>query len=128
VVATIGGATPLAPGATVDDGLLDVAVSIATGPLARAAFAAALPSGRHVERDDVMVVRGREVAVTGGPVDLVADGELEEDMRSRTWRVQRHAWSVLVPRRHYGGNGGSAEGDVQVASRPSPARIRPSWS
>jgi hypothetical protein len=45
-----------------------------------------------------MVVRGREVAVTGGPVDLVADGELEEDVKSRTWRVQRHAWSVLVPR------------------------------
>jgi diacylglycerol kinase family enzyme len=95
---TIGGATPLAPGATVDDGLVDVVVSTATGPFARAAFAAALPSGRHVERDDVMVVRGREVAVTGGPVDLVADGELEEDVKSRTWRVQRHAWSVLVPR------------------------------
>jgi hypothetical protein len=38
------------------------------------------------------------VAVTGGPVDLVADGELEEDVHFRTWRVQRHAWSVLVPR------------------------------
>ena len=94
---TIGGATPLAPGAIVDDGLLDVVVSTATGPLARAAFAAALPSGRHVERDDVTVVRGREVAVTGGPVDLVADGELEEDVKSRTWRVHRHAWSVVVP-------------------------------
>lgn len=95
---TIGGATPLAPDAVVDDGLLDVVVSTATGPVARAAFAAALPSGAHVERDDVLVVRGREVAVTGGPVDLVADGELEEDVNSRTWRVQRHAWSVLVPR------------------------------
>ena len=95
---TIGGATPIAPEASVDDGLLDVVVSIATGPWARAGFAAALPSGRHVERDDVLVVRGREVAVTGGPVDLVADGELEEGVHSRAWRVQRHAWSVLVPR------------------------------
>ncbi len=95
---TIGGATPLAPDAIVDDGLVDVVVCSATGPVARAAFAAALPSGGHVERDDVLVVRGTEVAVTGGPVDLVADGELEEGVHSRTWRVRRHAWSVLVPR------------------------------
>jgi diacylglycerol kinase family enzyme len=95
---TIGGATPLAPGAAVDDGLLDVMVSTAAGPLARAAFAAALPSGRHVERDDVLVVRGREVTITGGPVDLVADGELEENVNSRAWRLQHQAWSVLVPR------------------------------
>lgn len=94
---TIGGATPLAPDAVVDDGLLDVVVSTATGPLARAAFAAALPSGRHVERDDVLVVRGREVAVTGEPVELVADGELEENVHSRSWRLHSHAWSVLVP-------------------------------
>ncbi|RZU31819.1 diacylglycerol/lipid kinase family protein [Blastococcus saxobsidens] len=94
---TIGGATPLAPDALVDDGLLDVVVSTATGPLARAAFATALSTGRHVDRDDVLVVRGREVTVGGGPVDLVADGDLEEDVRGRTWRTERHAWSVLVP-------------------------------
>jgi diacylglycerol kinase family enzyme len=95
---TIGGATPLAPDAMLDDGLVDVVVSTATGPLARAAFAASLNSGRHVERDDVLVVRGREVTVAGGPVDLVADGELEEGVGSRTWRVEHRAWSVLVPR------------------------------
>ncbi|RBY90231.1 diacylglycerol kinase [Blastococcus sp. TBT05-19] len=94
---TIGGATPIAPGAGLDDGLLDVMVSVATGPVARAAYAAALPAGRHVERDDVVVVRGRAVTVTGGPVDLVADGELEEGVLSRSWRVEPSAWSVLVP-------------------------------
>lgn len=95
---TIGGATPLAPDALLDDGLVDVVVSTATGPVARAVFAAALTSGRHVERDDVVVVRGREVTVTGGPVDLVADGELEEQVDGRTWRVEHRAWSVLAPR------------------------------
>jgi diacylglycerol kinase family enzyme len=95
---TIGGATPIAPDAEVDDGLVDVVVSAATGPLARAAFAAALSGGRHVGRDDVLVVRGREVTVSGGPVDLVADGELEEGVTGRTWRAEHHAWSVLVPR------------------------------
>jgi diacylglycerol kinase family enzyme len=95
---TIGGATPLAPDAVPDDGFLDVVVSTATGPLARAAFAASLKTGRHVERDDVRVVRGREATVAGGPVDLVADGELEEAVGRRTWRVDHDAWAVLVPR------------------------------
>jgi diacylglycerol kinase family enzyme len=96
--ATIGGGARLAPDAQVDDGLAEVVVSTATGPVARAAFAAALRSGRHVDRPDVLVTRGREVTFSGPPVDLNADGELEQDVGSRTWRVQRHAWSVPVPR------------------------------
>ncbi len=64
---------------------------------ARAAFATALVGGRHVDRDDVVVVRGREATFSGAPVDLNADGEVEEAVASRTWRVQSRAWSVLVP-------------------------------
>jgi YegS/Rv2252/BmrU family lipid kinase len=95
---SIAGGTLLAPDALVDDGLADVVVSTATGPLARAAFATALLSGTHVDRPDVVVRRAREVTVTGGPVDLVADGELQEAVGARTWRVHAAAWSVLVPR------------------------------
>jgi diacylglycerol kinase family enzyme len=95
---TIGGGTPLAPGARLDDGLAEVVVCTATGPVARAAFATALRGGRHVDRDDVLVVRGRQATFSGEPVDLNADGELEEAVASRTWRVQSRAWSVLVPR------------------------------
>jgi diacylglycerol kinase family enzyme len=95
---TIGGGTPLAPDALPDDGLAEVVVCTATGPVARAAFAAALLTGRHVDRDDVLVTRGRQVTFTGPPVDLNADGELESGVTSRTWQVRRHAWSVLVPR------------------------------
>ncbi|HZH19239.1 MAG TPA: diacylglycerol kinase family protein, partial [Geodermatophilus sp.] len=94
---SIGGGTPLAPHAEPDDGLADVVVSIATGPVARAAFAAALTSGEHVDRPDVLVLRGCRVSVTGGPVDLDADGEVEEAVPARTWAVRRHGWSVLVP-------------------------------
>ena len=94
---SIGGGTPLAPQAEPDDGLADVVVSIATGPVARAAFAAALTSGDHVDRPDVLVLRGRQVSVSGGPVDLDADGEVEEGVPARTWRVRSHGWSVLVP-------------------------------
>jgi diacylglycerol kinase family enzyme len=94
---TVGGGTPLAPDALPDDGLADVVVCTATGPVARAAFAAALVGGRHVERSDVLVARGREIRFSGGPVDLDADGELEQDVTSRTWRVRPRAWSVLAP-------------------------------
>jgi diacylglycerol kinase family enzyme len=94
---TIGGGAPLAPQALVDDGLADVVVTTATGPAARAAFAAALRIGRHVERPDVLITRGREVTFSGPPVALNGDGEIEEGVDSRTWRVERHAWSVLVP-------------------------------
>ncbi|MBM7808874.1 diacylglycerol kinase family enzyme [Geodermatophilus bullaregiensis] len=94
---TIGGGTALAPGARPDDGLADVVVCTATGPAARAAFAAALVAGRHTERDDVAVVRGREVSVSGDPVELDADGELRSAVAARTWRVEPRAWSVLVP-------------------------------
>ncbi|MGY1691463.1 diacylglycerol/lipid kinase family protein [Geodermatophilus sp. SYSU D01105] len=93
---TIGGGRPLAPDARPDDGLADVVVCTATGPLARAAFALALLRGRHVERDDVVVARGRAVTVAGGPVTLDADGELGDPVSSRTWRVQSAAWSVLT--------------------------------
>ena len=94
---TIGGGTALAPDARPDDGLADVVVVTATGPAARAAFAAALATGRHAGRDDVVVVRGREVSLSGEPVGLDADGELQDPVTARTWRVQPAAWSVLVP-------------------------------
>ncbi len=94
---TIGGGTALAPGADPGDGLADVVVSAATGPAARVAFAAALLAGRHGDRDDVVVVRGREVTVSGGPVGLDADGDLLDPVPSRTWRVQPGAWSVPLP-------------------------------
>ena len=94
---TIGGGTALAPDARPDDGRLDVVVSTATGPAARVAFGAALAAGRHVDRPDVLVVRGREVRVSGAGVPIDADGELEEIEAARTWRVQPAAWSVLAP-------------------------------
>jgi hypothetical protein len=94
---TIAGGTPLAPGAVLDDGLADVVVCTATGPLARAAFGAALLGGTHGERSDVVVTRAAEVTFSGTPVDVDADGEIEEGVSTRTWRVAHHAWSVIVP-------------------------------
>jgi diacylglycerol kinase family enzyme len=72
-------------------------VATSTGPLARLGFAAALREGGHVERDDVTVVRGRTVTVTGDPFPVNADGELEGPVTHRTWTVRPGAWSVVTP-------------------------------
>ena len=101
---TIGGGAPLAPDASPDDGLADVVVATSTGPLARLGFAVALRAGEHVERDDVLVVRGRSVTVTGDPFPLNADGELDGPVTARTWTVRPAAWSLLVPATSSGGS------------------------
>jgi diacylglycerol kinase family enzyme len=92
---TIGGGTPLFPDARGDDGLLDVVVSCATGPAARAAFALALRKGTHLERDDVVATRGTTARITGDAVGLDADGELEDAVPDRTWRLLPGAWSLV---------------------------------
>ena len=94
---TVGGGTALAPDADPGDGLLDVLVSAATGPAERVAFGAALRSGRHGDRDDVVLVRGRSVTISGDPVDIDADGEVHEDWARQTWRLDPGAWSVIAP-------------------------------
>lgn len=93
---TIGGGAELAPDAVPDDGLLDVVVATSTGPLARLGFGVALREGGHVEREDVVAVRGRTVTVTGEPFPLNADGELDGPVDRRTWTVRPGAWAVLV--------------------------------
>jgi YegS/Rv2252/BmrU family lipid kinase len=92
---SIGGGTPLCPDAVPDDGLVDVVVALSTGPAARVAFGAALRTGRHVDRDDVVTARGREVRITGELVGHNADGEISAPVAARTYVVEPGAWSVL---------------------------------
>jgi len=93
---SIGGGTRLFPGARTDDGLLDVVVSCATGPMARAAFGLALRKGTHLERDDVLTARGTTARIAGDAVGLDADGELEDAVGDRTWRLLPRAWSLVT--------------------------------
>ncbi len=96
---TIGGGTPLAPHAEPDDGLADVVVSTATGPLARMRYAQLLRQGRHAEHPDVVLTRGRTVELAGPPVPINSDGELDDGISHRTWTVRPRAWRVLAPPR-----------------------------
>ena len=93
----VGGGTALLPYAVPDDGLLDVMVSLATGPLARLAFGTALRDGTHPESDQVRYDRGRTVRVSGGPVPLNEDGEIGTDVSARAWHVVPGAWRLVTP-------------------------------
>jgi len=93
----IGGGTPLLPHAEPDDGLLDVMVSAASGPVARVRYGAALTAGKHLQDKAVRYARGTTVVVSGEPVGVNADGELGDDVRSRRWTVEPSAWSLVRP-------------------------------
>jgi YegS/Rv2252/BmrU family lipid kinase len=94
---TIGGGAPLAPSAEPDDGLADLVLVGATGPLERVDYARRLRRGEHAERDDVAVLRGSRVRLDAADAPLNVDGELLGDAGSRVWTVHRHAWTALEP-------------------------------
>lgn len=98
-----GAGMRIAPDASVTDGLLDVVVVASSS---RRALITAMPTiygGRHVLRDDVVVLRGRVVEVHGSPrVPMGADGEPLADLPARGAAPARiealpGALQVLVP-------------------------------
>ena len=94
---SVGGGTELTPEADPEDGRIDVMVSRAVGPVSRVMYAAHLSRGSHAERDDVRYLRGSQVSVTGGPFWCSADGEIYGPERQRTWRLERAAYSMVLP-------------------------------
>ncbi len=95
---TVGGGTPLVPHASPDDGLADVVVSAATGPVARVSYALRLRRGEQLDRPDVWSTRGRTVTVTGQDFPYNADGEVRGPVPHRVWRVEPAGWRLTVPR------------------------------
>ena len=97
---TIGGGAPVSPASVPHDGVVDVMISTATGPLARAGYAGALWRGQHLHRADVEAHRGADVlleSVSGRPFALNADGETSERRLRHHWHTVADAWSVRVP-------------------------------
>ncbi len=92
---SFGGGTALAPPAVPDDGVLDVVVVTAVAPLARAAFGAALRAGTHLDRHDVLHVRGRAATITGDAVPHDLDGEVTGARTAATYRLHPRAWRLL---------------------------------
>jgi diacylglycerol kinase family enzyme len=94
---TIGGGAPLAPSADPADGIAEVVVSAATGPVARLGYALHLRRGSHGSRRDVVATRAHQVTVSGEPFSVNADGEVSGPMTRRTWTVRPGAWRFLAP-------------------------------
>ena len=93
----VGGGTELNPDADTEDGLLDVMISRAVKPMAKLGYVARLRKGKHDERDDVVTLRGRTVKVSGDEFWLSADGEISGPERSRSWRLEPAAYSMILP-------------------------------
>ena len=92
----VGGGTALCPGARPDDGRLDVMVSTATGPTARATFGMALERGTHLDRDDVVAATGQVVRIRGEAVGHNVDGELQPAVDDRTYRLLPAGWRLVA--------------------------------
>jgi diacylglycerol kinase (ATP) len=93
-----GGIARVHPESVPHDGLMDVVVSRAVGPLARIGYAVDLSRGTHLDRSDIRVARGRHVTVSGDPFFTVADGEIDGPMTQRSWRLEPAAWQLFAPR------------------------------
>jgi diacylglycerol kinase (ATP) len=94
---SVGGGTELTPQATPEDGLLDVMISRAVGPVARLLYAVHLGFAVHQERNDVAYVRGSTVSVSGESFWCSADGEIYGPERQRSWHVEPNAYSMVLP-------------------------------
>ncbi|MBS45515.1 MAG: diacylglycerol kinase [Nocardioides sp.] len=95
---TVGGGAALTPEADPGDGLADVMVSRATGPVARLRYAVRLGRGSHHRLEEVDYLRARSVRVSGEEFWISADGEIAGPERQRSWRLERAAFTMLVPR------------------------------
>lgn len=94
----VGGGTELTPEADPESGTLDVMISRSVSAWAKLGYVNQLRKGEHQERDDVSYLRGREVSVRGDEFWVSADGEIYGPERSRTWRLERDAYSMVLPR------------------------------
>ncbi len=93
----VGGGTEVNPDADPQDGLLDVMISRAVTPMAKMGYVLRLRKGEHDERDDVVTLRGTTVKVSGDRFWMSADGEIYGPERSRSWRIEREAYSMILP-------------------------------
>ena len=92
-----GSGMHIAPAAVLDDGLLDVVVIRAASRLRLVRSLPRLYAGTHVDLDEVVVLRGRSVAVRASrPTPAYGDGEPLGEL-ALTAKVRPGALQVLAP-------------------------------
>jgi diacylglycerol kinase (ATP) len=91
-----GGGMKIAPAASLTDGILDIVVVRAASRLRLLRSMPKLYDGSHVELDDVLVLRGRDVRLSSAaPVTAYGDGERLAPLPGRA-TVRPRALRVLV--------------------------------
>jgi diacylglycerol kinase (ATP) len=94
---TVGGGRPLAPEASVSDGLLDVFFVRDVSTTSLAALLLKMGRGAHLEDDRVIGFRARSLSFEfAGPTPVNVDGEVAEVERA-VYRVHHHATRILMP-------------------------------
>lgn len=94
---SVGGGAELTPDADPGDGLADVMVSWATGPLARFLYAWGVKNSSHPARTDVITRRGKVISVRGEKFSVSADGEISGPTHALTWKVLPAAYKIMTP-------------------------------
>lgn len=95
--ATVGGGTPLVPGADPHDGWLDILIATPVSVRNQLEYLIHLQAGTHTTYASAQIVPGRSVSIVGTPFDCNSDGELDGPVTERTWRVRPAAYSMVVP-------------------------------
>jgi diacylglycerol kinase family enzyme len=101
-LAFYGGRIQLIPQARADDGVLDVLLFQGAGRRAAAGFGRDLLAGRHLERDDVSVLRAREVVLTDPDVPLQVDGDAIANRLGTEIRLAQRRLRILAGSRIMG--------------------------
>ncbi|MDH3522291.1 MAG: diacylglycerol kinase family lipid kinase [Acidobacteriota bacterium] len=96
-LAFYGGDARLAPGARPDDGLLDVVLFRGAGRRATLAFVRDVLAGRHLERDDVSVLKAVEVVILDPDVALQIDGDPIANRLGTEIRLAGQRLRILAP-------------------------------
>ncbi|WP_233515285.1 diacylglycerol/lipid kinase family protein [Marinitenerispora sediminis] len=92
-----GGHAILDPDARPDDGRIRLVVSRSRGPAARLMHAVRLHRGTHPMELDLHRRSAAVVRVSGEPCSATSDGEIEDGIVDRTWRVLPGAWNFVLP-------------------------------
>jgi diacylglycerol kinase (ATP) len=94
---TVAGGRPLAPAASVSDGLLDAFFVAEIGPAGLAALLLKMGRGEHLEDDRVIGFRARSLELHfAEPTQVNVDGEVAPVTRA-VYRVHPHATRILAP-------------------------------
>lgn len=93
----VGGGGELLPHASVDDGVMDVAVAFASTTRQRILYALHLRRGDHPDQDFVEYTTARTVEVRGEDLRCTTDGELSERLPEHRWRIVPAGWTMRLP-------------------------------